>query len=184
MGMTSIQIVTLVTAIVGAVCGICGAVLGVINTWSQLSRNRVRLKVTPKVAYSVSETKVVACSKPTDLQARIAEAGSPSRLCVEIVNLSAFAVTVSDVGFGKVERRRHVLVDPEITPGKTWPTRLEPREAVTLYSKIGEQLDSTIMQHPFAYARTDCGVTRYGTSPIFREYLDDLHLRRDGEKRQ
>ncbi len=42
-----IQAITLGTAIVGAICGVTGAVLGVISTWHQVQRNKVRLKVTP-----------------------------------------------------------------------------------------------------------------------------------------
>jgi hypothetical protein len=45
--------VTLITAIVGAVCGIAGAILGIINTWQQLRRDKVRLKIIPKHVPSV-----------------------------------------------------------------------------------------------------------------------------------
>jgi hypothetical protein len=178
--MTSIQIITLVTAIVGAICGICGAVLGVINTCTQLSRNRVRLKVIPKVAYMVTETDVVACAKPTALQARIAEKGAPSRLCLEIINMSEFAVTVSDAGFGRANKTRHVIFRPEVSPGKTWPTRLEPHEAVTLYLAIGDSLKPSITHDAVAYAKTDCGKVFYGTSPLFREYINGLPYQKNG----
>ena len=40
--------VTLITAVVGAVCGIVGAILGVMNTWQQLRRDKVRIKIIPK----------------------------------------------------------------------------------------------------------------------------------------
>ena len=48
-----------------------------------------------------------------------------------------------------------------------------------LYLGIGEQLEPRIMQHPFAYAKTDCGVIRYGTSPIFQQYLEFLRQRQN-----
>lgn len=172
--MTPIQIVTLVTAIIGAVCGISGAVLGVINTWSQLSRNRVRLKVVPKMAFMMGGGGVITATKATQLYKELSSSGVPSRWCMEIVNLSSFAVTVSNAGFGRADKTRHVLWRPEVSDGKAWPTRLESHEAVTLYGEIGHSLDPTIMQHPYAYAETDCGVVSYGTSPLFEQYCHFL----------
>jgi hypothetical protein len=172
--MRTIEIITLVTAIIGAVCGICGAVLGILNTWSQLSRNRVRLKVVPKLAFMVSSNDVITASKPTRLYKEMLASGTPSRWCIEIINLSAFPVTISSVGFGKADKTRHVLHRPEVSPGKTWPTRLEAREAVTLYGELGGSLDPEIMQFPYAFAETDCGIVCYGTSPMFEGYCRSL----------
>ena len=88
--MNSIEIVTLVTAIVGAVCGICGAVLGIINTWSQVSRNRVRLKVIPKLAYMTGANNVIKGDRRNEeFQRHLANQGATSRWCIEVINLSA-----------------------------------------------------------------------------------------------
>ncbi len=179
--MTILETVTLTTAIIGAACGISGTVLGLINTWSQVSRNRVRLKVIPKLAFMVGGDLVISGVKRSQLQQRLANSGAPARWCLEVVNLSEFAVTISDVGFGRSNRVRHVLVHPEILNGKSWPVRLEPREAVTLYAQIGETLDPRIMQQPYAYAETDCGVVCYGTSPIFKDHLAAITSRQGEE---
>jgi hypothetical protein len=177
--MTSMQIITLVTAIVGAICGICGAVLGIINTWSQLSRNRVRLKVIPKLAYMVGGNDVMAGVRSCEYQQDLSNKGTPSRLCIEVINLSAFAVTISDAGFGKKDRNRLALIKPEVSK-KSWPTRLEPHEAVMLYAAIGLSLNPTIMLKAVAYAETDCGVVCYGTTPIFQEYINALPSQKNG----
>jgi len=93
------------------------------------------------------------------------------------VNLSAFPITISDAGFGRTAQGRHVFIRPEVTQGKTWPARLEPREAVTVFGRVGDNLDPAVMSKPVAYAETDCGVIQYGTSPIFRDYVVSLRSR-------
>jgi len=168
--MKPIEIVTLVTAIVGAVCGIFGAVLGIINTWSQVSRNRVRLRVVPKMAFMV-DGGIITGTKATNQLKQLICSQTPSRWCIEVVNLSTFAVTISEVGFAKSNGLRHVLVPAQVSNGRTWPARLESREAVTLYAQIGENPDPHIMQRPYAYAETDCGVLCFGTSSIFKDYF-------------
>lgn len=169
--MTSIQTITLITAIVGAICGICGAVLGVINTWNQLSRNRVRLKVIPKLGYVLPNKTIMTGMNVDELQEHYSEHGVPSLWCIEVVNLSAFAVTISSLGFGKAkgEPLHCFIFEPGTMSGKKWPTRLEPREAETFLGKVGQSLQTAQMKKPIAYAETDCGVVCYGTSPILQK---------------
>jgi len=85
--MSAIQIVTLVTAIVGAVCGMCGAILGIINTCTQLSRNRVRLKVIPKRGYMVGGNTVITGVYADELSQQYSEQNVPSLWCIEVINL-------------------------------------------------------------------------------------------------
>ncbi|MGD0551780.1 MAG: hypothetical protein ABSB25_03930 [Sedimentisphaerales bacterium] len=171
------QNITLVTAIIGAVCGISGMILGIINTWHQISKNRVRLKIIPKIAFMIGANNVLTFDRYNESVSDRFRKGIPFRLCIEVINLSAFPLTISDIGFGKTKNLRHTLFCPELTPGKTWPPRLESRESVVAYAKIGQQLDPKVMNKAVAYASTDCGVTCYGTSPIFKEYVRDLHLK-------
>jgi hypothetical protein len=177
--MTSMQIITLVTAIVGAICGICGAVLGVINTWSQFSRNRVRLRVIPKVAFIVDGGKMVG-AKATNQLKHFMASRTPFQWCIEVINLSTFAVTISEVGFARSNGLRHILIPAEVSDGKSWPTRLESRESVMLYAQIGEAPDLQITQRPCAYAETDCERIVFGSSPIFRAYANALRSQNDG----
>jgi hypothetical protein len=168
--MTTLETVTLVTAITGAVCGVFGAVLSIINTWSQLTRNRVRLKVIPKVAFMLSNEIAQTTDRDDDLFRKMAENRRPARICIEIVNLGCVPVTISHVGFvlnkGGTTRE---IVAPEVTKGMKWPTRLDPREAVTAYAAIGAEIAEVALRG-FAYAKTDCGYIRYGSSAAMREY--------------
>ncbi|MGE5609999.1 MAG: hypothetical protein ACM359_12150 [Bacillota bacterium] len=165
---------TQVLAVVGTVTGAIGTVLGFISTWHQLAKDKVRLRVVPKLAFMAGNGVVLSGDRETHLVREYLQNGSSARLCIEIVNLSAFAVTVSDAGFGRVDRRRQALIDPETTNGKPWPARLEPREAVTVLAPVGELPKSEVIFDGVAYARTDCGEVRYGTSPIFKALVGGM----------
>ena|SRR5665213_2429941 len=109
--MTLISAVTLAVAIVGAV-------LGILNTWKAYDRDRPKLRVIPKHAIPVG-------------------AADP-RLTfrIEVVNLSAFALTVNEVGvFYSGTGRRGAILQPVLHDDGSWPRRLEPRSSVTAYAR-------------------------------------------------
>lgn len=154
--MTVVSSVTLGIAILGAV-------LGIMNTSMQYDKRRVKLRVVPKIAYLM-----INRSDPF---------GVP-QLCIEIINLSDFPVTVSDVGLtsGNVNKAKRIsLVNPLIYDGKAWPRRLQSHESVTVYFEKGfgpDAPDYLIMKK--AYAKTDCGIARYANSPALKSYLSVL----------
>jgi len=162
-------------AIIGAVTGVVGTVLGVITIADLLSRNRVKLRVTPKLAWVNRRGMVLTAEKPAPAGHDPTGGDPPNRLAVEVVNLSAFAVTISEVGVGRVVGRRRVFVVPDLSDGKSWPVRLESREAVTafLHLEAARDVISTSADR-IAYSQTDCGVVKYGTSPMFDKFVDDL----------
>jgi len=141
--------ITLVQAVTLAIA-VLGAVLGVINTWNGLDKSRVKLLVRPKHAIPVG--------------------GADPRLtfCIEVINLSAFAVTVEDVGvFFKGTAVRGSIVQPILADGGTWPRRLEPRSSVTVYSQTPASKFGDVIK--CAYAKTSCGYTQTGTSPALKQ---------------
>jgi hypothetical protein len=152
-------------------------ILGIINTWHLISKTRVRLKVIPKIAFMMDANNALTVANHNKSVSDRVRMGVPFRLCIEVINLSAFPLTISDVGFGNTEKLRHILVNPELSPGKTWPVRLDSRDSVVAYAKTGVRLDPKVMNKALAYAKTDCGITCYGTSPIFKEYVQGLHLK-------
>ena len=179
--MTTLQLVTLITAIIGAGCGILGAVLGIINTWHQMSRTRVRLRVVPKLAWMIDSQNFLTADRPARGMEHSVRNRPPDRVCIEIINLSAFPVTVSDVGFGRVSEPRGILFRPELSPGKTWPVRLESRECFTAYGAAGMTPHECTLKDAVAYATTDCGTTTYGSSPIFKDFVRSLKARKDSK---
>ncbi len=142
-GITIVQAVTLAIAVLGAV-------LGVINTWHGLDKSRVKLKVRPAHAIPVGGANPLL------------------NFSVEVTNLSAFAVTVYDVGvFYHGTDKRAPFVQPFLADGGSWPRRLEPRSSVTIYGQRPESLPGHRIK--CAYAKTECGVTKTGNSPALRQ---------------
>ncbi|WP_126173457.1 hypothetical protein [Altericroceibacterium xinjiangense] len=128
-----------------------GAVLGIINTWNSVSQRRVKLRVSP--AWAVGPF--------------------GGAFGIEVTNLSAFALTISEVGF--LHNRpvsstpaRIVVSDPVVTDGKPYPRRLEPREQVTVYFDPRTIPPGKRLWR--AYAKTACGELKHGGSPA----LDQL----------
>jgi hypothetical protein len=129
---------------------VLGAGLGLLNTWSAVNQRRVRLRVKP--VHVVTAT------------------GAPM-FGIDVVNLSGFPVTVFEVGFtiGRTvdAARRLTVFQPILVDGKPWPRRLEGRTSVSVFLDpnslpVGERIGR-------AYARTECGEARYGSSPALKQ---------------
>lgn len=143
--MSIVESITLAIAVVGAV-------LGLFNTWQSIDKQRVKIRVRPKHAIPVGT------------------ADPGITFCIEITNLSEFAVTISEAGvFFRGTEARGAYTQPILLDGKPWPRRLEPRSSVTVYGQPPQPKPG----HPLrcAYARTECGVTRTGTSPAFKQLV-------------
>ena len=140
--MSLVETLTLAVALLGAV-------LGILNTWQSMDRTRVKLRIVPKRAIPVG-------------------AANPNfTFCIEVINLSEFAVTVEEVGVHyRGIKSRGAYVQPIVADGGAWPRRLEARSAVTLYGYPPSPSNGRPIR--CAYARTQCGRTQTGTSPALR----------------
>jgi hypothetical protein len=126
---------------------VLGAVLGLLNTWRSYDASRVKLKVVPGHAPPVGG------------------ANPAIRFYIGVTNLSAFPITVDNVGFlYKGTKNKGVLIDYLLSDGDKLPKRLEPRSSASVYCDI----PSPLRNHPVrcAYVTTACGVTRTGTSHL------------------
>ena len=129
-----------------------GAVLGIINTWYALDQRRLRLRVVPKLAYPFV-------------------GGDFGRTmgCIEVVNLSAFPVSISEIGFtveGDPRRKKRLAItEPVTTDHQPIARTLQPRHSVTGYF----DLDGMVPEIRKAYVRTDCGEVAYGVSPALKQ---------------
>ncbi|HUU86110.1 MAG TPA: hypothetical protein VM243_21645 [Phycisphaerae bacterium] len=162
-------------AIIGALLGAIGTGLGVITTWDLLSKNRVKLRVTPKAAWVNRDGTVLTAAAPAPAGYDPSGGRPPNQFAIHVVNLSSFAVTISEVGLGRRDGGlRTVFAFPELSDGRSWPVRLESREAVTAFCDPPPTPLPSPLRDRVAYAATDCGVVKYGTSPGFDRFVDDL----------
>ena len=145
--MTIVQAITLAIALLGAV-------LGLINTWHNLDKDKLKLKVVPKRAIPVGS------------------ADPNLTFCIEITNLSSFAVSVDEAGvFYRGTKNRGGIIVPVFSDGGSWPRRLEPRSSVTVYSQAPHSRSGHRIK--CAYARTQCGRTVTGISPALSQIANE-----------
>lgn len=143
-----------VAAIVGAGSGVIGTVLSVINMVRDWRRQRVRLRVIPLLRRSLGNAIF------SDRE-NIMDDAWPA---VEVSNLCEFPVTISEVGFTKSGDDGRLAILPE--PGEL-PKRLEARSSTTVTAtrQVGFPCGAEK-----AYARTECGHTWYGDSPVLKKW--------------
>ena len=90
---------------------------------------------------------------------------------IEVINLSAFAVTVMEVGFALqgedvCKGVRAASITPRLIDGKPWPRRLEAREAVSTYNNVPSDQGQPVRA---AYARLASGEVITGKGPVIKK---------------
>ena len=126
-----------------------GAVLGVVNVWRAISRDRVRMKVVPQWYAHTSDF----------------EPG----ICIEVINMGFAPITVAKVGF-LVSTPDEMISYPDtvLLSGERFPHRLEPRASVTAMIPTGAQKDEVFALVTSAFCKTACGQTFTGKSKFLR----------------
>jgi hypothetical protein len=154
---------TSIAAVAGLIFGSIGTCLGVYNTWKAGQKDKVRLKVTPKIYQIRPNGRFCSSRIPEDFSQRW------DGLCLEIVNVGFLTVSIDEIGLIQNADQRIVFPKPEISGNESLPKRLEPRTSVTCY--IPSKSPSSFLQEglPYAkcfYASTACGVTVQGNSKV------------------
>ena len=129
---------------------VLGAALGVINTWNSLRSSRVRLRVTPKWALTPDWT----------------------GLSIDVVNLSSFPVTITEVGFTlgrSLSRlpRRVPIPHHSVVHGPALPVVLQPRDLLDVVFSC--EWVGSLRIHS-AYALTASGEIARGNSGALRQF--------------
>jgi hypothetical protein len=138
-------------------CAVLGAGLGIINTVTSLNQRRVKLRVIPKTAAGIGGG---VFSHTTELLPNSVPA-------IEVINLSAFPVTIAEAGFTLTGSKARVVCPPQsVIDHKPWPRRLEARESVTVYFPPYAFPSNLYL----AYAETDCQERRFGNSPALKKF--------------
>jgi hypothetical protein len=132
-----------------------GATLGVLNTWHSFYRDRLRVTVSPRKAFSK---------------------GREPRICFEIINRGYLPVTISGIGLRlrKPRHREFFAFIAKTIDGETLPQRLEPRTSITLFMSVGADHDPLIREATDAFVTTACGQTFRGNSQTLRSHIETL----------
>jgi hypothetical protein len=129
---------------------IIGAGLGILNYIRIADRDRLRLRLSIQGYFTQNYT----------------------GMCIEVVNLSAFAVTVSQVGFDvKGGKNIFIMLPTTSLGGGTTPKRLEPRESFTMHFPPGQHECVEFSQVTRAFAKTSCGGRFTATSPYLKSCI-------------
>ncbi len=160
--------VTSVIAVGSFLLGAVGTTLGIVNFLRDIARSRVRLRVIPKLSFSV-DGGLLSFTTSKHLAGRIS-LGDQNYLGIEVVNLSAFPVTIEEIGFCDKDPRkseRSVIRVPLLPNGESWPVRLEPRASFTGYCEFHDfVLHNPLSHFNRAYAVTSCEEFGWGKSEI------------------
>jgi len=135
-----------------------GAVLGHLNTWRAIDRDRPKLRVTPAHA--------------------IPFGGVDPRLtfCVEIINLGAIPLTVTEVGVFYSGTTQRSTMMPVMLDGGSLPRLLEPRTSISVLARK-EDISPPGHRIRSAFAATACGLTFKGTSVALRQIASETYRR-------
>ena len=130
---------------------IFGAVLGLINTVTNVSDRRVKLRVVP------------SWSLGADF----------SGMSIEVTNLGAFPITLTEVGFTLDDSRgllpkRLPILDDRIVHGNLSTDALGRHESKTIIFHVNGLSGHSIRK---VYARTSSGVIARGTSGALKQFI-------------
>ena len=135
---------------------VIGAVLGILNFYRSVSRDRVHLKITPS-------RYVMDPPGQSTIQG----------LSVEVVNLGFVPVTISNAYIQL--KNRSIVADPGITStlGK-WkiPVCLEAKESTTLFFSPEFNHDLTLIDAKCVLVKTACGINLKNSNRVFREWVE------------
>jgi hypothetical protein len=134
--------------------GFIGTLLGIYNAWNSIQKEKVKIKVVPKIATHIGTRQKF--------------------LAFDITNLSHFPVTITEVGvFYHGSRHRGCVVKPIIIDGGTFPRRLEARTSFSAYGDVYRTDPEFFLTVRCAYATTACGITVEGNSPALQEIISE-----------
>jgi len=128
---------------------VLGAVLGVLNFWRSVDRDRVFLKVVPSCYFTSHGERGV---------------------CVDVINLGFIPVTVNRIGFDLTGGEVYISL-LNYMGGESLPKRLEPRTSFTFYFPPVTFQDPKLARALHASARTACGKIFTGNSPALRSEI-------------
>jgi hypothetical protein len=151
------------------VIAVLGAVLGIVNSLRLWWRDRLHVKVIPKLYAPIGGADF---RWPEHNEAFLKQYSIESpRFCIEVQNRGANPVTIETVGFLK-RRAKSILAinNPIIKDGGKYPRRLEPHSSFVVFTHYTPLELKKKFGAPYcAFAETGSGLKFQGTSPVLKD---------------
>ena len=143
-------------------CAVIGMFMGIKNYLNDRKKDRVNLKITPKVKGKGpnGQSLFIVSESEFDIET------SANLFAIEIVNLSAFPLVISEVGLMSQATMDKVIIPfPLITGEGKLPHKLTERDSITIYGSLDDIAQSQLIGTlNLAYVKTACGHTESSTS--------------------
>ena len=159
--------------IVTSLAAFVGMSLGIYNFLKERDKEKVKLRVIPKsvkqkavdplgniIGYMTSENEIKD-NNPQDFFA------------INVVNISRFAVTITEVGFFVSGTKQRISCPrPILDTQEKLPKKLEPRESLTAYVDLQSILSSTNIRNVYcAFAKTSCDHIETGKTQALKQLI-------------
>lgn len=146
-----------------------GLGLSLFNSWVAWKRDRISIKVIPKL-YTRGPNGMIWDRYVRGWSEQLQQQNP--MWCIEVQNHGAVAVRISLVGFGqhRKKNRRYVITNPPLDKkDQSLPYDLEPQTAVIAYTILTpKRLWDSEGQFDFAFAETATDKVFRGSSPVLR----------------
>jgi hypothetical protein len=145
--------------IVTSLAAFVGMSLGIYNFWKERGKEKVKLRVIPKSVQQKGFNSLD--NNPQDFFA------------IEVVNISRFTVTITEVGFlVSGTKQRISCSSPILDTQEKFPKKLEPRESLTAYVDLQSMLSSTNIRNVYcAFAKTSCDHIETGKTKALKQLI-------------
>ena len=142
-------------------------VLGVYNFIHERKKEKIILKVRPKLSNIIrNENSGRSFIKTYD---EFDSNLSYDYLSIEVINLSKFPVTISNMGFQTNSAKRVIIPDPIFGDKGNLPMRIESRTSATGLCYLNIIGSEKIKMITKAFVETECGNLFYGDSKILKD---------------
>ncbi|MGL1138433.1 hypothetical protein ACSIJM_23215 [Vibrio parahaemolyticus] len=126
-------------------CAVIGMVLGIKNYLNDRKKDRVNLKITPKAVKTKGkgpngQSLFIVSESEFDIET------SANLFAIEIVNLSAFPLVISEVGLmSQATMDKMIIPFPLITGEGKLPHKLTERDSITIYGSLDDIAQSRLI---------------------------------------
>jgi len=134
---------------------VLGAVLGILNFYRAVVRDRVNIKIRPSLYF-------------------MAPPGGESftGLCVEVVNLGFIPVTISNAYFQMQDDSLFADLQIRTNLGlQKIPIRLDPRESTTFFFNSELNAEMALLEARCVLVKTACGINLKNSNKEFRKWI-------------